>query len=76
MLAPTMPNRNLANWDRALRVFVGALLLYIGFFGGATGILGAACRIFFWLPLATGLLGWSPVYAFFGWKTITKARGG
>lgn len=70
----TMPNRNLAPWDRALRIGIGVLLLYVGFFGGAPGLVGAACRIFFWLPLLTGTIGWSPVYAFFGWSTKSKVR--
>ncbi len=69
-----MPNRNLANWDRGLRVVLGALLLYIGFFGGSPGLFGAACRLFFWLPLLTGIIGWCPVYAFLGWNTKSKAR--
>jgi hypothetical protein len=69
-----MPIRNLANWDRGLRVGLGVLLLYAGFFGGAAGLLAAACRIFFWLPLLTGIVGWSPVYSFFGWSTKSRAR--
>lgn len=69
-----MPNRNLALWDRGLRIGVGALLLYVGFFGGVSGLVAAACRIFFWLPLLTGIVGWSPVYAFLGWSTKSRGR--
>ncbi len=69
-----MSNRNLANWDRMVRIGIGAVLLYLGFFGGSSGLLEATSRIFAWLPLATGLCGWSPVYAFFGWSTLSRVR--
>ncbi len=68
-----MPKPNQAPWDRGLRIVVGASLLILGFFGGVEGLPGAALRIFGWLPLLTGLLGWDPVYAFFGWRTHPKA---
>jgi hypothetical protein len=64
-----MPNRNQAPWDRGLRVGMGTLLLIAGFFGDVNGLIGASLRIFGWLPLLTGLVGWSPVYAFFDWRT-------
>ncbi|MEP7011741.1 MAG: DUF2892 domain-containing protein [Acidobacteriota bacterium] len=69
-----MPNLNLAHWDRGLRIGVGLLLLYVGFFASPSGLLAAACRIFLWLPLLTGIVGWCPVYAFFGWSTKSKMR--
>ena len=69
-----MPNRNQAQWDRGLRVAVGALMLIAGFWGGIEGLAGASLRIFGWLPLATGLVGWSPLYAFFGWSTVARRR--
>jgi hypothetical protein len=69
-----MPIRNQAQWDRGLRIAVGALMLIAGIWGGIEGLAGASLRIFGWLPLATGLIGWCPLYAFFGWSTVAFRR--
>ncbi len=69
-----MPIRNQGWWDRGLRVIAGTLLLIAGFWGGIDGLAGASLRIFGWLPLFTGLIGWDPIYAFFRWSTDVKAR--
>ena len=37
--------------------------------GAASCLLGAALRVFGIIPLVTGLIGWSPFYALFGWST-------
>lgn len=65
---------NEATWDRALRVVVGLVMLYLGWFGAGDGIVGAALRIFGFLPILTGVIGWDPVYALFGWKTKRLRR--
>ena len=56
--------KNLASWDRVLRLVIGALLLSLVFVGPQTlwGLLGL-------VPLATGLCGTCPVYTLFGAST-------
>ncbi|GKY89018.1 YgaP family membrane protein [Sinisalibacter aestuarii] len=53
--------------DRALRVILGAALI-LGYFLNP----GGAYSWLYWLgiiPLATGLIGWCPIYSIFGVKT-------
>lgn len=60
---------NEANWDRIGRVGLGVLLLVLGWAGVVEGTLGT---VFTWLgfvPLATGLVGWCPLYAIFRFRT-------
>ena len=56
--------QNVGGIDRILRIVVGLLLVALPATGtvGWWGWIGA-------LPLATGLLGWCPPYAIFGWNT-------
>lgn len=56
--------QNVGGIDRILRIVVGLLLVVLAATGtvGWWGWIGA-------LPLATGLLGWCPPYAIFGWNT-------
>ncbi len=60
---------NEAGWDRAARVILGAVLLYLGWSGTVAGGLGTFLKIIGFVPLATGLLGWCPAYALFGFRT-------
>ncbi|HEY7806336.1 MAG TPA: DUF2892 domain-containing protein [Croceibacterium sp.] len=55
--------------DRLIRVFVGVILIALVFTGPRTawGWLGV-------IPLATGLIGWCPLYTALGINTGTKAR--
>jgi hypothetical protein len=50
--------------DRALRIFVGLLLLSLMFFGPQTlwGLIGL-------VPFITGLFGYCPLYKLFGYNT-------
>ena len=55
---------NVGGIDRVLRILVGLVLIGLA----ATGAVGW----WGWLgivPLATGLIGWCPPYAIFGWST-------
>lgn len=56
--------QNVGGIDRILRIVVGLMLVVLAATGtvGWWGWLGA-------MPLATGLLGWCPPYAIFGWNT-------
>ena len=57
-------NANEGTIDRVLRVVVGAGVLSLAFVGPHTpwGYLGV-------IPLATGLIGWCPLYAVLGIRT-------
>jgi hypothetical protein len=58
------PKTNEGTLDRTLRVMLGITLLALVFFGPQTpwGWLGL-------IPLATGLVGWCPLYAMLGLST-------
>jgi hypothetical protein len=66
--------RNEANWDRILRVLLGVGMLLLGWFAMGEGIFGAAFRIFGFVPLVTGLLGWCPFYTLLGFGTKKQTR--
>ncbi len=60
---------NVGGIDRVLRILVGLVLIGLA----ATGQVG----VWGWigiLPLATGLMGWCPPYALFGWNTCSTKR--
>lgn len=56
--------KNEASWDRIARVILGIGLIVGGLtaVGGANGTIMAAIGL---VPLATGLMGWCPVYSIF-----------
>lgn len=56
--------RNEGTIDRALRIALGLILLALVFVGPQTplGWIGI-------IPLATGLIGWCPLYRVFGFST-------
>lgn len=64
-----MSYANQSNFDRSLRVIVGILMLFAGWTDLVTGVWGIALEVFGWVPLATGLIGWCPVYALLGIST-------
>lgn len=57
-------NKNVGGIDRILRIAVGLVLMALAATGtvGLWGYIGV-------LPLLTGLVGWCPPYAIFGWNT-------
>jgi hypothetical protein len=65
-----MEYTNEAGWDRALRILLGIGMIYLGWFVLEDGLLGATLKIFGFIPLLTGLLGWCPFYSLLG--TATK----
>lgn len=67
-----MAFRNLAPWDRTLRIAVGASMLLAGWTGAIDGVWGVALIVFGWVPFVTGLLGWCPVYALLGVTTLKR----
>lgn len=60
---------NVGGIDRVLRIVVGLVLLGLAVSGtiGWWGYLGL-------LLLGTGLLGWCPPYAMFGWNTCATKK--
>ena len=58
--------KNVGGIDRILRIVVGVALVALAATGtvGAWGYLGV-------VPLLTGLVGWCPPYALFGWNTCS-----
>ena len=61
--------RNEGTIDRALRIIVGLILLALVFVGPQTpwGWIGI-------VPLATGLLGWCPLYTLLGLNTCPMKK--
>ena len=59
---------NVGGIDRVLRILIGAALVAMVFVGPMTpwGWVGL-------VPLLTGLVGWCPPYAMFGWNTRKSA---
>ena len=61
---------NVCGIDRILRIVAGIALVALA----ATGTVGP----WGWIgvvPLATGLVGWCPPYALFGWNTCSAKSG-
>lgn len=61
--------RNVSTLDRAIRLVLGLLMLWAGWSGAVDGLQQVALRIFAWVPLVTGLLGWCPLYIITGIST-------
>lgn len=66
---------NEAGWDRALRIVLGVALLYLGWTGVVGGTLGWIFKIFGFLPLVTGIVGWCALYTVLGVSTRRHAAG-
>ena len=49
-------------------------MLVTGWWVIPDGLWGAALRVFGIVPLITGLIGWSPIYALFGWSSRRRNR--
>lgn len=60
---------NVGGIDRVLRIVVGLVLIGLTLSGtiGLWGWLGI-------VPLATGVIGWCPPYALFGWNTCAMKK--
>ena len=60
---------NVAGLERVLRVVLGVAILWLGWAGVVTGTFGLVLKILGFVPLATGLVGWCPLYALLGFST-------
>lgn len=71
-----MPSyRNLAGWDRGLRIAAGAGMLALAWSGRLDDLPDRVLEIFAWIPLLTGVIGWCPFYSLLGFSTLrTRSR--
>ena len=58
-----MSSKNIARWDRILRILTGMLMILFASSGATEGMFRIGLLLFAWIPLVTGALGWDPVYA-------------
>ncbi len=60
--------KNVGGAERIVRIIAGLAILSLAFVGpqSAWGYLGI-------VPLATGVIGWCPAYALFGFSTTCKS---
>ncbi|MEO8195837.1 MAG: DUF2892 domain-containing protein [Thermoanaerobaculia bacterium] len=58
-----MSTKNIARWDRILRICAGIAMLLVASTGAADGVLRVGLLLFAWVPLVTGAFGWDPIYA-------------
>ncbi|HYL06175.1 MAG TPA: DUF2892 domain-containing protein [Thermoanaerobaculia bacterium] len=65
---------NLSGAERVLRMLVGAAMLGAAWTGTVDGIAGVALQVFGWVPLVTGVVGWCPFYAIFGFSTWRRGN--
>lgn len=63
---------NEAWWDRAIRIVLGLVLLYLGWGGVVTGALGVVFQYLGFVPLLTGVIGWCPLYSLFKFGTRSQ----
>lgn len=72
--------KNIATWERVVRVFLGAGLVVSGFVSyGAYGVFAyhafAMAGILLGLDfIVTGAIGFCPLYYKFGWSTLAPQR--
>lgn len=60
---------NEAGWDRAVRVVAGLVILYLGWTGVVAGGVGTFLKLFGFVPLLTGIVGFCPAYTLLGFRT-------
>lgn len=66
-MAGDFPNE--ASWDRLLRLALAIGMLLVGWSGAVGGLWGLIIKLFALFPLASGALGWDPIYALLGFST-------
>ncbi len=65
---------NEAVWDRILRIVLGGIMIYLGWFVLTGSLWGATLKIFAVIPIVTGIIGWDPFYTLLGLSTKTVNR--
>lgn len=74
-VTPVTEFSNESGSDRIVHVLVGVAMLALGW-TLASGLWGAALKLFGWVPLVEGLVGWSPFYALLGIDTRRRRTPG
>jgi Inner membrane protein YgaP-like, transmembrane domain len=64
---------NESGWDRVVRVVLGVLLVGAALAGAVTGALGIVAGVAGLVLLATGVVGWCPLYRLFRVSTHKHA---
>ncbi len=61
--------KNIGSTERIIRIIAGTMIISLAFFGpkSAWAYLGI-------IPLATGLTGWCPPYALFGFSSCKSCK--
>ncbi len=60
--------KNVGSIDRVIRIVAGIVIIGAGvYYQSWWGAIGA-------VPLLTGLIGWCPPYAIFGWNTCSTKK--
>lgn len=65
---------NQSRMDRTIRIIVGLIAIYLGWFVVDDQLIAAVFKIFGFVPLVTGLIGWCPFYAILGLSTKHSMR--
>jgi hypothetical protein len=55
--------------DRIIRVVVGLALLFLGWTGAVSGVMGEVFKYLGFVPLLTGAIGFCPLYSLFKFRT-------
>ena len=63
-------NRNVATWDRVIRVVLAALFAYLYFTGVVTGGLGLLLLVVGIVFLVTAIVGYCPLYGLLKFSTL------
>ncbi|GAP63080.1 hypothetical protein ARMA_1503 [Ardenticatena maritima] len=61
--------KNMAGWDRAIRIILALLFAYLYFNGTVTGALGLLLLVVGIIFLVTSLVGFCPLYKVFKFST-------
>lgn len=65
---------NEGRWDRGVRIVLGLTLMALGFGGVVGGTAGLVLGFVGLVPLATGLIGWCPLYTVLGLDTCPDPK--
>lgn len=69
--------RNIGTVDMAIRLVLGIVLVYIGFFENSivsSGLPKTIIAVFAFVPLLTGLARFCPLYALIGASTLIEKK--
>lgn len=62
-LSPTLPRKNLATWERVVRLAIGGFMLVAAAADWVDPLGKVTLLLFAWVPILTSALGWDPIYA-------------